>query len=178
MKKVASVLLVAVLVAESSPSFARQDKKLLQDRPGAAKAEQLRPSPPMLDIIQGLYISQLQQLPDFTDEQRTAIIPPLKEYLRVRSEIGGPRRQRALNQLRQAVNRGAADEEIAKLIQEFDHIDGDVVAAREKFFASADPLLNVRQRARLRIFQVNMEHRISLLIQLSKTSNPTPRREN
>ncbi len=179
MNKMAAVLLAAV-VWTGNPGFAEQtQKQVLPDRPNAnardIKKAQAPPAGPMIEVIQGLYLSRIQQQTEINDEQYTKLRPLLQEYLRDRSEIGGPRRVRAQRQLFQAVNRGATDAELSAFIKEFDRIDADVMGAKERFLSGADPSLTVRQRARLRVFLVNMENQVNQLIRLAQSPNP-PRR--
>ncbi len=175
--KIVSILLTVTLAATAG--FASQaEQKLVPNNPNAARNAQKRGvgvQPPGLEVIQGFYLSRLKQQTEISDELYARLRPLLMGYLRERAEIGGPRRMRAQRQLFQAVNRGATDDELIAAMKEFDRIDGDVVGSKEKFFSSADPLLTVRQRAKLRVFMVNMENQVNQMIRLSQAP-PPPRR--
>jgi len=133
------------------------------------------PAPPLLDVVQGLYINQLQQQVELNDDQFVKVAALLKEYLREQNEIGGQRRARARNQLVQAINRNAPDEELVPLIKDFDQIEVDRQASLERFYTSVDPLLQTRQRAKLRIYIVRKEDQIRQLIQAAQIPAPPPR---
>ena len=151
------------VAGQAEPADLRDDAQ----RPGAQV-------PPMLDVIQGLYLTKLQQQTEINEEQYAKLKPLLQDYLRERTELGGPRRMRAQRQLAQGVNKGASEDELVALMREFDRIDTDVAGSKLRFLALADPSLTVRQRARLRIFLVNMENEINRLIRLSQNPNPPP----
>lgn len=176
MKKLAAFLFLATVINAGSLA-AGQGKKLVPNRPNAvARGPQKRPEPqaPMLEVIQGLYLSKIQQQTEINEEQYAKLKPLLQDYLRERSDIGGPVRGRAQRQLAQGVNRGASEEELTAFMREFDKIDTDVAGAKLRFLAATDPSLTVRQRARLRIFLVNMENQINQFIRLSQNPNPPP----
>jgi hypothetical protein len=144
--------------------------------PAQVKIQQQRPAAGarggMLPLIQGMYINQLQRQTEITDDQFGKIVPFLRQYIAERSEIDGPRRIAARRQLNQAVMRGASDEELTQLIEQFDRVDADLQESQIKFLRNVDPLLNIRQRARLRVHLMQTEERIRRLIQESQ--NPTP----
>jgi hypothetical protein len=135
----------------------------------------------MLGLIQGMYINQLQRQTEITDDQFVKIVPFLRQYIAERSEIEGPRRIAARRQLNQAVLRGASDEELTALIEQFDRVDADLQESQLKFLRNVDPLLNIRQRARLRVHLIQTEERIRRLIEESQNPTPagqTPQRPN
>jgi|RhiMethySRZTD1v2_1073278.scaffolds.fasta_scaffold955686_2 hypothetical protein len=150
-----------------------------------ARVQQQRPAAAarggMLPLIQGMYINQLQRQTEITDDQFVKIVPFLRQYVAERSEIDGPRRIAARRQLNQAVMRGASDEELTPLIEQFDRVDAELQESQIKFLRSVDPLLNIRQRARLRVHLMQTEERIRRLIQESQNPTPagqTPQRPN
>lgn len=166
MKRVAiSVVLTSLIAGGTALSFGGQ----------AAGQRKAPPPPPYFEVIQGLYINQLQQFIELTDDQYLKIAALLKDYLRSQYELQVPCRNRALNQLRQAVNRGAADEELIPLTQEFDRIEGELSAVRQNFLTKVDPMLQVRQRARLRLYMVNKDNQILKLIQASQNPAAVPK---
>jgi hypothetical protein len=131
--------------------------------------------PPYFEAILGLYINQLQQFMELTDDQYLKLAALLKDYLRARYELDGPSRNRAISQLKQAVNRGATDDELTAAMQEFDRIDGDLVTTRQTFLAKADPMLQLRQRAKLRVYIVNKDNQVHNLIQASQNPGAVPK---
>jgi len=168
-RSVFSVLVIGILCA-NAPVFGQQ-KKLL--RPDVRGAQAGRPAAPMIQLIQGMYLNQLQQQTEITDDQYLKVVPFLRQYLAAQYELGGPRRNRAQTELQRAIRSGASDDELARLVQQLDEVDRQTQATQQSFFENVDPLLSVRQRARLRIFLVMMDRRIRNLIQEAQT--PTPR---
>jgi hypothetical protein len=158
-KRLANIVLpVSIAITGTILSFGGQ----------AAQEKKLPPPPPYFEVVQGLYINQLQQFMELTDDQYLKVATLMKDFLRRRYEIEGPGRTRALNQLRQGVNRGASDEQLVLLTQEFDRIEGDVSVARQEFLTKADPLLQIRQRAKLRLYMVNKDTQLLRLIQAAQ----------
>ena len=161
-------LLITIGLTLAFASLHSAQQRVAPDRPNLRGAPKRGPTPTMLQLIEGMYVNALRQQSrqvELTDEQINKILPFLRQYVQDRNEIGGARRLRSQNQLQQALNRGASDDELVRLIQQFDRIEVDVRAAQEQFFANADPLLTIRQRAWLRVWQLRMEERIRRLIQ-------------
>lgn len=136
----------------------------------AAGAQQKKPpsAPPLLNLLQGFYINNLQQALELTDEQYPRVANSLKEFVRETYDIEVPQKNKATNQLKQGVNRGASEDELARLIKEFDQIYADDHAARERFFVTVDPLLQISQRAKLRLYVAQKELQVQHLIQVSQ----------
>jgi hypothetical protein len=163
-----------LLLAQRRVNVKQVQQKLQPQRPAAAGRG-------MLGLIQGMYINQLQRQTEITDDQFVKIVPFLRQYIAERSEIEGPRRIAARRQLNQAVLRGASDEELTPLIEQFDRVDADLQESQLKFLRNVDPLLNIRQRARLRVHLIQTEERIRRLIEESQNPTPagqTPQRPN
>ena len=164
-----------LLLAQRRVNVKQAQQKLQPQRPAAAGRGG------MLGLIQGMYINQLQRQTEITDDQFVKIVPFLRQYIAERSEIEGPRRITARRQLNQAVMRGASDEELTPLIEQFDRVDADLQESQLKFLRNVDPLLNIRQRARLRVHLIQTEERIRRLIEESQNPTPsgqTPQRPN
>jgi len=122
--------------------------------------------------IYSFYVKQFQQDPDMTPEVFTKILPFVEQFLKARFEISD-RRTRALNQLRQAVERNAADDEFKRISRDLDTADAEFQANHEKFLNNVDPLLNARQQAKVRILQNVTDNRIrQMLEQLQNPNNP------
>jgi len=156
-KRVAAVILTVVFLSSTSaPVFHAQGQ------------------PNLLNLLQGLYINNLQQTLELTDDQFSKLAVFLKEFVRDSYNINIPQKNQARRELNQALQRGANDEELSRLIKEYDQIFIADRAVRDKFFASADPLLQVSQRAKLRIYIFQKEQQIARLIQQSQNPTPTP----
>src|SRR2546422_4300797 len=123
------------------------------------------------DAVLGFYVGQFQQQTEVSSEVFAKILPFLQQFVQDRFEIS-QRRTRALNQLRQAVQRGGSEDDLKRLIREFDAADADSQSNQEKFLGNVDPLLDARQQAKLRIFQVMADNRMRQIL----TSVQNPRR--
>src|SRR5258705_8764664 len=173
-------IILGLILGITTLSVAQDQKTLVPDRPNAKAAAQKRGArvPDMLALIQGLYVQALrqqgQQQAELTDDQINRIVPLLRQYLQDRNQVDGVRRQRVRNQLQQSLTRGASDEDLARMIQAFDQVNTDTHASQERFLASTDPILTVRQRAWLRLFQLRMEDRISNYIRENTQPVPPP----
>ncbi len=153
MKNILAALLIVIM--SSCVLFSRQRQQPAR-RPNAVP-------PAIEDVIEGFYVSQFPQQIDVSDGVFAKILPILRQALRERREIS-VRRTRSLNQLRMLVQQGGSDEDIKRLIREVDKADADAQASQEKFLTTVDPLLDARQQAKLRIFQVMIEQRIRRMI--------------
>src|SRR5438132_11104618 len=126
MKKIAlALLLIAALSSvHAAPRQVRQQQRQQQqklqpsDRPNGA----VRPNAQrrlVEDAVLGFYVNQFQKAGEVTPEVFGRILPFLQQFVQDRFEIS-QRRTRALNQLRQGVNRGAAEDELKRLVRELD----------------------------------------------------------
>lgn len=150
------LLITIWLVALSAGPVFSQQKQVLPPRRNALP-------PPIEDMVEGFYVSQLPVQVELSDEQFTKVLPLLRQTLRERREITA-RRTRAMAQLRLMVQRGDSEEEMKRLIREIDKADAEIQASQEKFLSGVDPLLTTSQQARLRFFQLMIEQRIRRMI--------------
>src|SRR5262245_31522445 len=129
MKKAFVAVFALGLTTIGTDAFVLAQRKI-DVNPAQAKVQQQRPAAAarggMLPLIQGMYINQLQRQTEITDDQFIKVVPFLRQYIAERSEIDGPRRIAARRQLNQAVMRGAPDEELTPLIEQFDRVDADL----------------------------------------------------
>ena len=135
---------------------------------------QQRPARVLQDAVLGFYISQFQQQTEVSTETFAKILPFLQQFVQDRFEIS-QRRTRALNQLRQALNRSGSEDELKRLVRELDSADGEFQMNQQKFFSSVDPLLNIRQQAKVRILQNMADNRIRQM--LNAVQNPAGQRQ-
>ena len=157
MKKIFAMLLLVVLTG--SLAFPRPREQ----RADAPKRANPIPRRVLQDAVLGFYVSQFQQQAEVSSEVFAKILPFLQQFVQDRFDIS-QRRTRALNQLRQAVQRGASDEDLKRAVHDFDAADADFQASQEKFLGNVDPLLDARQQAKLRIFQVMADNRMRQLL--------------
>ena len=122
------------------------------------------------DAVLGFYVSEFQKQAEVTPEVFGKILPFLQQFVQDRFQIS-QRRTRALNQLRQGVQRGASDEDLKRLVHDFDSADADFQANQEKFLSNVDPLLDAQQQAKLRIFQVMADNRMRQMLTSVQNAN-------
>src|SRR5437899_11850039 len=127
------------------------------------------PARVLQDAVLGFYISQFQQQTEVSTETFAKILPFLQQFVQDRFEIS-QRRTRALNQLRRAVQGGGSEDELKRAIRDSDAADAHCQSNQEKFLSNVDPLLDARQQAKLRIFQVIADNRMRQL--LTNVRNP------
>jgi hypothetical protein len=170
MTRVAILVLLATLPSlYGSPLQQRQQRqqKLDDVRPRAALRRSVAE-----DAVYAFYVRQFQQDTDVSPEVFSKVLPFIDQFLKDRFEIGR-RRARALNELRQAIERNGSEDELRRLIRELDAADSEFQANQEKFLSNVDPLLNLRQRAKVRVLQNMADNRIRQY--LNAVQNPTQR---
>ena len=163
-------LVAALLVLGAAAALAFPQEKA-EPQPDTGKQGNGIPRRLLQDAVLGFYVGQFQQQTEVSNEVFAKILPFLQQFVQDRFQIS-QRRTRALNQLRQAVQRGGSEDELKRLTREFDAADADFQSNQEKFLGNVDPLLDARQRAKLRIFQVMADNRMRQIV----TSVQTPRR--
>src|SRR5438093_8517728 len=132
---------------------------------------QQRPARRVLqDAVLGFYVSEFQQQAEVSSETFGKILPFLQQFVQDRFQIS-QRRTRALNQLRQAIQRGDSEEDLKRLVHDFDSADADFQANQEKFLSNVDPLLDAKQQAKLRIFQVMADNRMRQILTSVQNAN-------
>ncbi len=151
-------LVVAFVALELGAALAFPQQKGLQ-----------RPARVLKDEELGFYIRKFQQQTEVSTESSAKILPFLQQFVQDRFEIS-QRRTRALNQLRRAVQGGGSEDELKRAIRDFDAADADFQSNQEKFLSNVGPLLDPRQQAKLRIFQVMADNRMRQL--LTNVRNP------
>jgi hypothetical protein len=166
---------VVLIAALATPSFSQaQPRQRLRPNITPVNPQRPRANAALQDMVLGFYISQFQQVAEVNDEVFAKILPFLRQFVTDRFEISA-RRTRSLNQIRQLTNRGGADDEIKQMIKELDQADADGLANQQKFLNNTDPLLTVRQQAKVRIFQAMADQRIRQM--LDRIQNATPNQQ-
>lgn len=126
---------------------------------------------PIQDVVAGFYVSRLQEELELNPEQFGEILPSIRESLQRRNALS-----QQLNQLRNALDtglvNGASEQELERLIREFDRTDQELREVGEQLFEELDPGLSTRQKARLRVVQPNVEGRIRDMIERSRNGLP------
>jgi hypothetical protein len=122
------------------------------------------------DAVLGFYVTEFQKQAEVSSEVFGKILPFLQQFVQDRFQIS-QRRTRALNQLRQAIQRGDSEEDLKRLVHDFDSADADFQSNQEKFLSNVDPLLDARQQAKLRIFQVMADNRMRQILTNVQNAN-------
>ena len=156
-----------LLVLAGTLAFSQQ--RAAQPNNAVKQQRNALPRRVLQDAVLGFYVSQFQQQAEVSSDVFAKILPFLQQFVQDRFEIS-QRRTRALNQLRQAIQRGSSDDELKRLIHDFDSADEDFQSNQEKFLSNVDPLLDARQQAKLRVFQVMADNRMRQM--LTSVQNP------
>jgi hypothetical protein len=162
------VLALLALGVAGTLAFPQEKARL---RPDNGKQGNGVPRRVLQEAVLGFYVGQFQQQTQVSNEVFAKILPFLQQFVQDRFEIS-QRRTRALNQLRQTVQRGGSEDDLKRLVREFDAADADFQSNQEKFLGNVDPLLDAQQQAKLRIFQVMADNRMRQIL----TSVQNPRR--
>ena len=167
MTKVAIIMLLAALPNLHASPLQQRQQRLGNERTRAVLRRSVAE-----DAVYAFYVRQFQQDTDVTPEVFSKILPFIDQFLKDRFEIS-QRRTRALSQLRQAIQRNGSEDELKRLIRELDAADSEFQANQEKFLTNVDPLLNLRQRAKVRVLQNMADNRIRQY--LNAVQNPDQR---
>jgi hypothetical protein len=175
MKILAALVLQLVLISslQAGPRQARQQQRLNRQQEQQVNRPNQRRAI-VQDAVLYFYIQQFQDSGEVSHEVFAKMRPFLEQFVQSRFEIS-QRRSRALNVLRQTIERNGSEEELKRLVREFDSADADFQANQEKFFSNVDPMLNARQQARLRVLQIEADTRIRTY--LNALQNPNPQRQ-
>ena len=128
---------------------------------------------PVNQLLSSFYIGRIQNAVGLTDDQYLKILPVLRQYITERFQAASAR-NRAVVDLRQAVQRKAADDELSRLIKAFDTADNETKEVSIRFHIQIDPLLTAMQQVKLRVFQINVENQLSNLVLRARGGTPPP----
>ena len=170
----AALLFAALSSVDARPLLPRQRQGLEPKvRPNGTVRPAFRRSV-VEDAVYAFYVKQFQQDPEVSPEILAKMLPFIDHFVTDRFAIS-QRRTRALNQLRQAMNRRAPDDELRRLVHELDTADSDFQANQEKFLSNVDPLLNARLQAKVRILQNMADNRLRQLLDAVQQNPAAPR---
>ncbi|HUK33545.1 MAG TPA: hypothetical protein VLV86_06530 [Vicinamibacterales bacterium] len=176
MRRAAAVLIGAFLVASPSVAFAQA-------------AAQGTPAPSLNDPaitpfeLQRLFDSwallQAQEFLKLGDDQFAKFLPRFKMLQDVRRQAL-QQRTRVLNDLRKLVNDNQPDDQIKNALKQLQDIDDRAAAETRKAYDGVDQVLDLRQQAKFRIFEEQMERRKLELVtrarQANRANNPNRQR--
>lgn len=111
-------------------------------------------------MMEAYIISKLQDALDLTDEQYGRMVVAQKKLTDTRREYR-QNRMRVLQQMRRALQREeAGEDELNPLLRELETLRDEFAADEKKRYEAIDQILDVRQRARYRILEVELQRRL------------------
>lgn len=141
--------------------------------PAAPQEEDPRPSGEELEgMIEAYVVSKLQESLGLTDEQFGKMFVAQKKLQDARRSY---RKERAgiLREMRQALRRDdAGEEELSPLLSELEELRQKFLEEERARYRDIDALLDVRQRARYRILEAEIQRRLQQLIRQSREPKP------
>ena len=157
---VAFVACVAVLV--SDPALAQQPP---DPDPSVSPAEIQR-------LFDSFALVQAQQFLSLTDEQYSKFLPRFMALQNVRRQTN-QQHLRVLNELRRLVgpNGGGSDDQIKAALKQLQDIDERNEADARRAQEALDQTLDLRQQARFRVFEEQMERRKLELVTRARQAN-------
>lgn len=128
-------------------------------------------------LIEALYISRLQEELKLSDEQYAAVIPAVKNYLRVR-QMGAKRRHELQQEMNTMLDQGGPEEQIQTKLKEIDQVKRENEQALETARAAIDAKLDVRQRAQFQRYQQRTDQHIARMVQQIREGRKMERKMN
>jgi len=165
------VIFLLLIAASTAYALPRQQKQRQELRGGGNRATSL---PNRRQTVQNailvFYINQFQKQVEVNQDVFGKILPFVQQFIQDRFEIS-QRRQRALGQLRQALNSGS-EEELRRAVRDFDAADTDFQKNQERFLSSVDLFLTPRQQARFPLVQNMADNRLRQMLDELQNQNP------
>lgn len=138
-------LVVSAVGAASLGAQPRNDAETRQDVEG---------------MMEAYVLSKLQDALELSDEQFGAMVVAQKKLSDARREYRRSRMQ-VLRQIRQALQRDSTGEaELQPLLGQLDTIRDEFAATEKSRYAAIDEILDIRQRARYRILEIELQRRL------------------
>ncbi len=164
---VAGAMLIAIM-ATAAPALARAQARL----PGAGAAgDDPTVSPFELQKLFDSYaLVQAQQFLAISDDQYAKFLPRFMALQTARRQAL-QQRTRVLNEVRRLVNNDGQDEPIKNALKQLQDIDERTVADVRKAQDAVDQVLDLRQQAKFRIFEEQMERRKLELVTRARQAN-------
>jgi hypothetical protein len=111
-------------------------------------------------MIDAYLVSNLQESLGLTDEQFVRVLPMIKRLQTDRRQYA-QRRQRALQELRRALQSGGATEgRVEELLREVKAVETEGPAALRRDLEAIDAVLSPVQQAKYRILELEVERKI------------------
>ena len=171
---------VAGLVLCAAPAFARPQQPAAQSGDAANPAEVQR-------LFDGYALVQAQQFLQLSDDQYARFLPRYMALQNARRQAV-QQRNRVLNEIRLMTKPDGGtgtDDQIKAAMKQLQDADDHGDAETKKALDGVDQTLDVRQQARFRVFEENMERRKLELVSIARANrgnapvrpnNPNPGR--
>ena len=154
---------VAGLMLSAGPAFARLQQP-------AAQAEAANPAE-VQRLFDGYALVQAQQFLQLSDDQYARFLPRYMALQKTRREAL-QQRNRVLNEIRLMTRPDGAgtDDQIKAALKQLQDLDDRADADTKKAIDGVDQTLDVRQQARFRVFEENMERRKLELVSIARAN--------
>ncbi len=141
---------------------------------------QERDSGPNRDEVEGMMdayiLSKLQDALELTDEQFGTMVVAQKKLQDTRRDYRQGR-MTLLRQMRQTLRRDqAGEEELVHLLDELDSLEIEFSQNQRARYAAIDDILEIRQRARYRILETEIQRRLTQLMRQVRGQRRDPPR--
>ena len=177
MVRTSRVLVIAALVAASSSAARAQGRERpfrpnAAGEPGAALENGNVTPAEIQQMFDSYALLQAQEQLKISDDQFPKFLPRFKALQDVRRQ-GLMQRTRVLNAMRQSLNGGQPPDEgqLRDLMKRLDEIDARTESESKKAYEAIDQVLDVRQQAKFRVFEENMERRKLELVTRARQAN-------
>ena len=171
-----AAIVVALVAASASPALAQARERPLRPKaagePGAALENGNVTPAEIQQMFDSYALLQAQEQLKINDEQFPKFLPRFKALQDVRRQ-GLMQRTRVLNQMRQILNgtQPADDGQLRDLMKRLEDIDVRTESESKKAYEGIDQVLDVRQQAKFRVFEENMERRKLELVTRARQAN-------
>ena len=133
-----------------------------------ATQNQRRNQQPNRDEVEGMMeayiLSKLQDSLDLTDEQFGTMVVAQKKLSDARREYR-QNRMRVLQQMRRTLQREqAGEDELRPLLSQLAGLQDEFIVNEKSRYADIDAILDVRQQARYRILEVELQRRLAEML--------------
>src|ERR1041385_5839998 len=172
------VVVCAALAAASAAVSAQNQGRQRPFRPNAAgepgaalEGGNVTPAE-IQQMFDSYALLQAQEQLKITDEQFPKFLPRFKALQDVRRQ-GLMQRTRVINSMRQSLNgtQPADDAQLRDLMKRLEEIDARTESESKKASEAIDEVLDVRQQAKFRVFEENMERRKLELVTRARQAN-------
>src|SRR5438105_3575285 len=144
------------------PAFARPQTAPAPD-PTVSPAEIQR-------LFEGFALVQAQQFLNISDDQYTKFLPRFMALQTARRQAL-QQRTRVLNEIRKLLNDGGSDDQIKATLKQLQDIEDRADAETKKAQEAIDQTLDLRQQAKFRVFEEQMERRKLELVTRARQAN-------